>query len=562
MAAWLFVAVVPSQTGAEDLAAQLASRSRAEVFVMLREPMKGARSLNLRRDAIASQQERVAGKVAGPDVAIHSRLATVSAFTASVSGEGLALLRAQPDVVRVDPIKLGSGGLSHSVPQIRADAVHRRDDEGQTVTIAILDTGVDASHPDLMGSVVGEQCFCSGGCCPNGLSQQSGEGSAHTDFVHGIHVAGIALSRGHVAPLGVAPQTSLVAVKVLDENNRGSLLDWVRGLDWIISSRPDVQAINMSLVSDATYMGDCDNADSFNMAFAQALGILRARGTLAFVSSGNTGDLEALTSPACVHDAVAVGAVDRDDQVADFSSVSSSLDLLAPGVDIVSSGPNGTTATLSGTSMAAPHATGTAALLLALNPKLSADELEGVLKQRGTKVFDERVNTVFPRVNALAAMSVVLPTSHPFAGGGSRRTDCLLEWDVAGSPHVQTSPRLSFTCRDNDPSCDQDSTAGQCTFQLTTCVNVADQRLPHCSAAAPLTSYRLVSPSTTAGDPGERSNANALLQALPALGSAAGTCSSPFSFGLPVGGPRWIRLSAVAGDGRRDADRVQLTCTP
>lgn len=549
--------------GAGELEAHLAAAGRVEVFVMLREPVARGRDLRARRRGIASLQQRIADAVAGPDVQIEEPLELVSGFTAMVTIDGLSRLRSHPDVVRVDPMRYGSGGLAHSVPQIRADAVHRRDDRGQTVTVAILDTGVETTHPDLAGSVVAEQCYCSGGCCPNGQGEQSGAGSAHTDFVHGIHVAGIVLSRGVVAPTGVAPQAKLVAVKVLNDQNRGSLIDWIRGLQWIASQRPDVQAINMSLVSDAVFPDTCDNADSFNMAFAQVFGMLRARGTLTFVSAGNTGDLDALTSPACVGAAVAVGAVDGHDTVADFSSVSSALDILAPGVAIVSSGPDSTQATLSGTSMAAPHVTGTAALVLALSPNLSADELESLLEQRGAAVVDERVGRAFPRVAALAAVTAAMPSSRPLAGGGSGRNDCLLEWNVAGKPQVETSPALSLRCRDNDPGCDFDSTAGRCTFRLSACLNVTDARLPRCASAASITSYRLSSPVASSPDPTESSNAQALLAALPVVGAAAtNSCSDTFPFVVPVGGPQWIRLAVVAADGRRDADGLRLTCTP
>ncbi|MBI3781945.1 MAG: S8 family serine peptidase [Deltaproteobacteria bacterium] len=621
VAAWVSLAVLPVFAPADDRNAQRAAEERTEVFVLLHDPMAGARDIHSRRQRITQLQRRVADEVAGPAVTIEHMLHLVSGFTASVSSQGLARLRSHPDVVRVDPVKYGSGALSHSVPQIRADAVHRRDDDGQTVTVAILDTGIDASDIDLAGSVAAEQCFCSG-CCPNGKSEQSGDGSARTYFLHGNHVAGILLSQGIVAPAGVAPRTKLVAVKVLDDRNRGALSDWIRALDWIALERPDVQAINMSLVTDEVYPGACDQTDSFNMAFAQIIAVLRARGVLTFISAGNTGELEAIGSPACIHDAIAVGAVTPDDFVADFSDVSSELDILAPGVEIVSSGlkcpgdcdgngeithdelltlidvdlgiadyracaagdsngtevvtvdeivkavghsiagcPNGTIATLTGTSMAAPHVTGTAALLLALNPGLSADALEALLKQRSTPVFDDRVGTIYPRVNALAAMTAVLPTSRPFTGGGSRGTDCLLEWNVGGSPRVEVSPRLALECHDNDTGCDQDAVPGQCTFGISTCLNVTDYRLPHCATASSLRSIRLISPSPTASDPTQRSNAAALLAVLPRVPSTSSNqCSPTVQFVVAAGTSQWIRMTITAGDGRHDADRMQLVC--
>ena len=545
-----------------QVSAQLDTLGTAEVFVLLREPSQPrGGELETRRRAIHSRCAQVLAPLPAEDIRVHREFAIVSAFTASATSAAVARLLADPMVLRIDPMKYGSGGLAESVPQIRADAVHRRSDLGQGVTVAVLDTGFDPTTPDIAGSVSAEQCFCSGNCCPDGTSEQSGSGSARTQATHGNHVTGIIVSKGLVAPTGVAPGAQVVSVKVLNDSNRGSLSDWIAALDWIAVERPEVQAINMSLVSDSVFSATCDDADSYNVAFAQVLGMLRARGTPTFVAAGNSARTNAIASPACISSAVSVGAVLQNDEVWQGSNTYADLDLLAPGVGILSTGLGDSLATLTGTSMATPHATGSAALLLALNPTLTADQVENSLKRSGTRVLDTRNGFTYPRVNALGAMNAVLDVTHPMLGGGSAQRDCLVEWDMPPTMTTKRQPISGAVCHDNDPACDADQTPGRCTFPVSLCFNVPDRRLPDCPTDAPIVAYQRVQPR--AGDAIDTANAAALDAALPALPLAeVNRCTEPFSFVVPAGAEKWIRLGVRAADGRRDSDRLRFTCVP
>jgi hypothetical protein len=378
--------------------------------------------------------------------------------------------------------------------------------------------------------------------------------------VHGNHVTGIMVSKGLVAPPGIAPGADVVAVKVLNDQNRGFLGDWVAGLEWIAMNRPEVRAINMSLVSDAVFTGNCDAADGYNMAFAQVIGALRERGTLTFVATGNTGHSDAISSPACVTGAVAVGAVQKDDTVWFGSNADADVDLLAPGVSITSTGLGDSLATLSGTSMATPHATGSAALLFALSPALGADQAEAALRRSNVRIVDARNGLSFPRLNAFAAMQTALDETRPLLGGGSPQRDCLLAWNVAPGAATTRSPVCGASCRDNDSACDADETAGQCTFSVSACFNVADPRAPGCDTTAPIAAYRMGRPGRSTID---ASNAAALENALPPLPiTEAGMCSAPFAIVVPAGAARWIRLGVRTEDARADQDRLRFACEP
>ncbi|MFQ5668344.1 MAG: S8 family serine peptidase, partial [Candidatus Binatia bacterium] len=190
----------------DALAAELKSRGEADVLVMLVEPpTRHGGGVALRRQAINALREDVVSGLDPSAVRIRRQFSMVSGFTATVTARGAAALRADPAVLRIDPMMYGGGALAQSVPRVRADAVQRRGDLGQGVTVAVLDAGVDTAHPDLAGSIVAEHCICTGGCCPDGSGEQAGPGSAFTDFVHGIHVTGIIVSKGLVAPAGIAP---------------------------------------------------------------------------------------------------------------------------------------------------------------------------------------------------------------------------------------------------------------------------------------------------------------------------------------------------------------------
>jgi hypothetical protein len=545
-----------------QVAAQLNADGKADVFVMLSEPSPTATGdLGERRRAVHSLCARVLRPLRAQDVHVYHEFQIASAFTASATRAAIAQLLTDPTVARVDSMQYGSGGLAQSVPQIHADAVHRRGDLGQGVTVAVLDTGFDSTTPDVAGSIAAQHCFCSGNCCPDGTSEQDGTGSAVTQAVHGNHVTGIIVSQGTVAPSGVAPGAQVVAVKVLNDSNRGFLGDWIAALEWIAMERPEVRAINMSLVSDSVFPAACDDADSYNMAFAQVLAVLRARGTLTFVASGNIGRTNAISSPACISSAVSVGAVQKDDEVWVGSNSYADLDLLAPGVSVLSTGLGDSLVTLTGTSMATPHATGTAALLLALNPTLSADQLEDILKRNGTPIHDPRNGLTFPRVNALGAMNGTLDVTHPLLGGGSRQRDCLVEWQVPPAMVTVRQRVEGAVCRDNDLTCDTDPTPGLCAFTLSACFNVADRRLPGCGTDQPIVAYQHV--QTRAADGVDAGNAAALEAVMPSLPIAeAGHCTEHFTFVVPIGETKWIRFSASAADGRRDYDRLRFSCAP
>lgn len=271
--------------------------------------------------------------------------------------------------------------LDESVPQIGAPQAWDAGYTGEGVTVAVLDTGVDASHPDLDGQVAAEADFTGG----------ETTGDPHG---HGTHVASTiagtgAASGGQYA--GVAPDATVISGKVCDADGNCPSSAIMAGMEW---AAENAAIVNMSLGTDAP----SDGTD----ILSQLLNELSAEtGTLFVTSAGNAGPTSGTVSaPGAADAALAVGAVDKSDQLAGFSSRGPRLgdfavkpDITAPGVGIVAARASGTTPpepvgdhymSADGTSMAAPHVAGAAALVSQARPGLDAATLKDALVSTAT----------------------------------------------------------------------------------------------------------------------------------------------------------------------------------
>jgi subtilisin family serine protease len=359
------------------------------------------------------------------------------AFAAEIDSLELDRLQRDPRVRAVSLDEGGSGALLESVPLTRADLAQAQGLDGRGVTVAILDTGIDAANPDFARRISAQRCFCDNlngtGCCPNGEATQSGTLAARDDNGHGTHVTGIVAGAGVMAPRGIAPGVRIVAVKVLDGDKQfRSFTQIYRALEWIAAERDDVKVINMSLGSWSVFgAGECDTS-ALAIGMRGVVNELRQRGVLITASSGNQGSLTGTTLPACMTEVLGIGATydaareyhalcdARDvhaDDVACFSNSSESLDLLAPGATITASARGGGFATMSGTSMAAPHVAGALALMHQVSAVgLTAAQAETILKSSGRRVVDARNGLAFTRLDVASAVAAT-----PYAPTPPRR---------------------------------------------------------------------------------------------------------------------------------------------
>jgi subtilisin family serine protease len=340
-------------------------------------------------------------------------------IVAEVTPEQLDAMYSDPNFDSWMEDRIAFPTLAESGPLVQAPQLQAAGGRGQGQAVAILDTGVDSTHPFLGGRVKTEACFsttssanASTSVCPNGQSSQIGAGAARPcpadGCEHGTHVAGIAAGKGADFS-GMAPDAEIVAVQVFSMF-RGAACggqpspcvasftsDQIRGLDFVLQQAPahHIAAVNMSLGGgrSTTY---CDD-DLTKPVIDQ----LRAAGVAVAIAAGNDGYRDSVSFPGCISTAVTVGATTKDDQVASFSNCGPQVDLHAPGVNITSSVPGGGFAAFSGTSMATPHVTGAFAAIRSLRPTATVDQIEAALKSTGLDVGGR------PRIRLLDAANAL-----------------------------------------------------------------------------------------------------------------------------------------------------------
>ena len=390
------------------------------VLVSLREPpaLRSRRpDVAALRAQVASSQAPVLAALPAADAQVIYRYQAVPALALRVNERALEALSRRPEVIDISLDEEGSAGLLQSVPLINADDAHFAGVTGAGIIVAVLDTGIDTNHPDLAGDIAYERCFLGGA---NGPGCPAAPHRAEDDQGHGTNVSGIITSTGTISGVGVAPDANIAAYKILNSSGTGFPSDWIAALDDIIANHPEVDIVNMSLQSGSGCPGG---------SLATAITTLRSTGVATFISAGNQGTKNTLTVPGCIPEGISVGAVydanvgtvngwkidcadfpTAADDVACWSSSASSLDLLGPGARTTSTGLGGGTSTFLGTSQAAPHAAGVAALLLEAHPGLSVDEIEARMEATGKLVTDDLndadagTNRTTPRIDARVAL--------------------------------------------------------------------------------------------------------------------------------------------------------------
>ncbi|MFN3650520.1 MAG: S8 family serine peptidase [Armatimonadota bacterium] len=345
-------------------------------------------------------------RVRATPVQVYSR--TLRGFAADLLPQQVAALQRDPSVRRVwrdQPVSLSPaprqllsaagkrktkakgqkvptgvrriGGLKSATAAI--DGI----DSPLDVDVAVIDTGVDLDHPDL--NVVG------------GFSVFSGD--ADDPEGHGTHVAGTIGARDNrLGVVGVAPGARIWSVRVLNQQGQGSWSGVIAGLEWVAAHADTIEVANLSLggpMSDDTPL-------------RVAVDALVAAGVTVVAAAGNAGQDVSTWVPAKFESVLCVSALadkngkagksagvfkfgsrERDERFASFSNWGSEVDLIAPGVKILSTYKHGQYAWISGTSQAAPHAAGAAALYLARHPGATPAEVREALVNRAV-VFSRR----------------------------------------------------------------------------------------------------------------------------------------------------------------------------
>jgi len=243
---------------------------------------------------------------------------------------------------------------------------------GMGVRVGVIDTGIDLTHPDLRGNIKG------------GVNLMKPGASPQDDNGHGTHVAGIiAAIDNQIGVVGVAPATQLYAIKVLNGRGVGTLTTLIRGIEWAIDH--GMHILNISIGGGTTVPGN----------LVAAINAAVNRGILVVAAAGNNGNANGTGNnveiPGKIPGAIAVAALTKNNRRAPFSSTGSEVAIAAPGVRILSTFTGGRYAVLSGTSQAAPHVAGAAAVFKQLNPGLSLPALKQILIRRARRIGASRL---------------------------------------------------------------------------------------------------------------------------------------------------------------------------
>jgi subtilisin family serine protease len=428
---------------AQEVRDDLASNGRARVIVELRLPAPFVAEGALRtwtqvatqRANIAMAQARVLAQLQGAHFTVLGRFETIPHVALEVEADALRALESSSSVRRVLQDAVYQPLLAQSVPLVEGDQVWAQGFDGTGQVIAILDTGVDKTHPFLAGKVVEEACYSSNSSttqtfCPNGQTEQTGPGSGVNCPLsvpvcwHGTHVAGIAAGNGAAAGVpfsGVAKGAKLMSVVVFSRSvscGAGAppclgvfTSDIVKGFERVYSLRNQYTfaAVNLS-VGGGLNFSNCDGDPT-----KPIIDNLRSAGIAAVIASGNNTSVNATSAPACVSTAVSVSATNKDDTVEDSANVAPFLSLFAPGGAITSSYPGGQYATETGTSMATPHVSGAFALLKQAIPGASVTTILNALQQTGVPIMDTRPagNNTKPRIRIAHALAALNPGPPP-----------------------------------------------------------------------------------------------------------------------------------------------------
>lgn len=297
----------------------------------------------------------------------------INAISGQLPENEIEKLKKDPDVAYVEPdvvVGVSEPALtlapltqeytdSWGVTRIGGNSAAAAGFTGAGIKVAVLDSGIDYSHPDLIDNYKGGYNFV----------YENDDPYDDGYISHGTHIAGIIGARNNgTGVVGVAPEVSLYAVKVLGGMVMGDLSDILAGIEWAISNNMNVINLSIGSPQDSTAFKDaCDRA--------------RQAGIIVVAASGNANS-SVVDFPAAYESVIAVSATNIDDTRASFSNYGSEVELAAPGMDIKSTLRGGGYGTMRGTSQATAHVSGAAAILLA---KAIADGNTGINAAEGVR---------------------------------------------------------------------------------------------------------------------------------------------------------------------------------
>lgn len=412
------------------LVARARQRGNVRVIVGLNVPVRPETGLSTpelasQRSVIFAAQEAFARNFGLGSVV--RAFQTIPFTTLSLTADEVARLARMPGITSVSEDTLSAPTLNTSTTLINARWNWQRGRRGAGWSVAVLDTGHFYRHRAFTGAVSQSACFSSNddswhatSLCRGGATRAVGSFAAPVcpasvdGCDHGTHVASTVAARLPNSHRGVAPEAGIIPIQVFTRFSSDSSSCGFSGNDCVLSFQSDqiaalehvlmlsasnqIAAVNMSL-GGGRYTSRCDGDFP---AYTAIVNNLTAAGVAVVIASGNSSYRGAVGFPACLSNAITVGATDDNDAIAGFSNQHARLiDLMAPGVGIIAAGIGSRSelVSLSGTSMAAPHVAGAFALLRSDSPNASVAQIRYALRCTGTPVTRAGTAGAFYRID-------------------------------------------------------------------------------------------------------------------------------------------------------------------
>lgn len=272
------------------------------------------------------------------------------------------------------------------------------------VVVAIIDSGVDGNHPAIKNNYRGNDKNLKKYSWYNAVTEKTGDKEEpYDDRGHGTHVCGTILGQRENSLLGVCPSAKWMAVKVFDSNGETDNAKLLKAGEWIMAPKDENGTRHTEMAPKV--VNNSWGGNSTDGFYQDMVKRWREAGIFPVFSAGNVsqfnnGGDDSIGTPASYPEAYAVGAIRQDEIVAKFSLRGKSNytenfkpDIVAPGVNILSSIPGGKYTIYTGTSMASPHVTGVVCLMLKANPNLKVDQIEKILNETATPLKDDYYTT-------------------------------------------------------------------------------------------------------------------------------------------------------------------------
>ena len=374
-------------------------------------------------------------------------------FSAYADEQGILKLAALKDVVAIEEMPVLYKMDAESLPLTNTDDAHAAGFTGQGVTIAVIDDGIDHDHATFGGETAWPNSKILGGY--DFADNDSDPRIDCTSQSHGTAVTGVATGNGG-GVTGTAPDAKVVFLKIQSSSicgQNGLDGDIIGAIDWAVTNRAtyDIKIISMSLGGSTIYSGPCDSS---NTAYRDSINAAVSAGMTVLVASGNSASSSGITAPACIDNALAVGATydanigsanfgslcsdstTAADKITCYSNSGSELDVLAPShCALTANAGGGQDTCFGGTSSATPFAAGVVADMLEKDATLTPASVKSLLQSNGVSITDSRNNITRSRVDTMATLDAI---GGGGGGGGSELQNGVPVTGLSGSTGSET----------------------------------------------------------------------------------------------------------------------------